>query len=283
MIHTAILPAASGLRAHPYFTLLLVATALGLLQAIRLALPHDLGGAGAAIPDALSRALGIWWLWALLAPLVFAVARRWHPDRVGMGRALVAHLMASSAISMLHSLLYVPLALAVVWPEALPRIGAVWRSNLVGNLFGDVVTYGAFAAAWYAVDFRRAPEPAGSEPAAPEGRAAPGVRQIAVRTSAGLQLVAVSEIVWIEAAGDYATLHCREGQFLATERLTALAGELAPAFLRVHRSALVRVDAIRELRRRTHGDYDVVLTTGTAVRLSRTHRDAVSTALGVKL
>ena len=276
----------------------ITATCIGAIEATKLGLPHSVGGAQVRLSEALIRSIGIWWLWALLTPIVFCVARRWHPERVGLARASAAHVGGAIVVSMSHSLIYVPVMLALVWPELLPELGGVWRRNLVGNVFGDLVTYAGLTAVWYAFDYRRAQRAAElrltvmdtvaavAEPAQvlaprPEG----GVLQrIPVRASGRVILIPVSDVEWIEASGDYAVLHCRDRQHLAAERIASLSTALDPAvFVRVHRSAIVRIDQIRELRPRTHGDYDVVLASGRLVRLSRTYRGAVAASLGVDL
>ena len=271
-----------------------VATCFGVLHAVKLGLPVTLGGAQAQLPEAFLRALGIWWLWALLAPIVFFVARRWHPERVALSRALAAHAAGAVVVSMLHSLIYVPVMLALVWPGLLPNIEAVWQRNLIGNIFGDLVTYGALAAAWYAVDYRRrqralrtasampvvVPRPEVPALDAEHEPPAKWLERITVRSMGRTTIVPVSDIEWIEASGDYAMLHCARRRHLASERISALARLLDPArFLRVHRSAIVRVDCIREVRPRTHGDSDIILVDGRIVRSSRTYRARVQRAL----
>ena len=55
--------------------------------------------------------------------------------------------------------------------------------------------------------------------------------------------------------------------------LTTLASSLDPArFARIHRSAVVNLDRVQEIRREWHGDYDVILTTGQKLRLGRQYR-----------
>ena len=96
---------------------------------------------------------------------------------------------------------------------------------------------------------------------------------IRVRSGRKLELIPLADITWVEGAGDYARIHTEYQEHLASRRLKDLEAELpAEAFLRVHRSALVRLDRIRELRHRSHGDYEVVLDTGQSVRVSRRRR-----------
>ncbi|HUG04139.1 MAG TPA: LytTR family DNA-binding domain-containing protein [Steroidobacteraceae bacterium] len=276
----------------------LTATAVGALHATRLGLPPHLGGAGAGLPEAFIRALGIWWLWALLAPIAFFVAGRWHPERVGLPCALLAHAGGAVLVSMVHSLVYVPVMLTLVWPDLLPQLESVWHRNLIGNISGDLVTYAALAGAWYALDYRRRCAGAPGNSVSPRSHTtnhANGmedsallentgrIRTIVVRACGRVILVSTDDIEWIEASGDYAVLHCRDRQYLANDRLAVLAKKLEPSkFLRVHRSAIVRVDCVCELRPRTHGDLDAILADGTVVRASRTYRSALRQALAAR-
>lgn len=99
----------------------------------------------------------------------------------------------------------------------------------------------------------------------------------------GNRLVAVPirEIRHIEAAGDYATLYTATGQYLSNLGLSQLAQRLDPRyFLRIHRSVLVALDAVRELERDGSGGYYATLEGGHTVRVSRTHADALRPLLG---
>jgi len=85
------------------------------------------------------------------------------------------------------------------------------------------------------------------------------------------------EIAWIEADGDYARVHAGGRSYLLSERMKTLESRLAPAgFLRLHRSAIVNGAHVREVRHRSHGDYDAMLVDGTIVRVSRSRRQALN-------
>ena len=63
--------------------------------------------------------------------------------------------------------------------------------------------------------------------------------------------------------------------------LVALGSCLDPArFARIHRSTIVNLDRVRELRPDPHGDCDVVLENGAAYRLSRLHRARLMASFG---
>jgi two-component system, LytTR family, response regulator len=83
--------------------------------------------------------------------------------------------------------------------------------------------------------------------------------------------IAVSAITWIRAEGDYSRLHVGPASYLVYRTLTELEARLDPsAFLRVHRSAIVRLDQIVEVQPAGSSRYRVTLTDGTALIVSRT-------------
>jgi two-component system LytT family response regulator len=81
------------------------------------------------------------------------------------------------------------------------------------------------------------------------------------------------EVDWIEAAANYVRFHARGGAFLMRGTLAGLERSLDPAhFVRIHRSTIVNLDRVREIRPEWHGDFEVVLTTGRTLRMSRNYR-----------
>ncbi len=82
--------------------------------------------------------------------------------------------------------------------------------------------------------------------------------------------VAIADIIWIKAEGDYARIHTLTRSFLVTRTLTDLEARLDPMqFLRIHRSAIVRTDKIREVAAEGSSRYRVILEDGTALIVSR--------------
>jgi two-component system LytT family response regulator len=89
---------------------------------------------------------------------------------------------------------------------------------------------------------------------------------------------------WVEADGDYVRLHTGKSSHLHRSTLSALEAQLDPAeFVRIHRSTIVRLARIRELQPYFHGEYVVLLADGTKLKLSRSYRDRLQTALGQPL
>jgi two-component system LytT family response regulator len=105
-------------------------------------------------------------------------------------------------------------------------------------------------------------------------------RNFTVRSGVRTVLVPAGEVERIEADGDYATLHCAGKTWLVRERLHTLATQLDPhIFQRVHRSTIVRLDMIAELRALTNRDALLRLRDGSLLRASRTYMPALADAL----
>lgn len=105
-------------------------------------------------------------------------------------------------------------------------------------------------------------------------RATSYVERFSVRVGNRDILVAVREIEWISADGDYATLHLQGRELPLRESLLRLESQLDPnVFARVHRSAIVRIDRICELQTLPNRDALIRLQDGTPVRVSRTYID----------
>ena len=93
-----------------------------------------------------------------------------------------------------------------------------------------------------------------------------------VRVGAKQVFVRTVDISWIEADGDYAVLHAAGKRFMVRESLQRLSNQLDPAeFVRVHRSAIVRISQLSEMRCLSNQDALLRLQDGTPLRASRTY------------
>ncbi len=88
--------------------------------------------------------------------------------------------------------------------------------------------------------------------------------------------LAVADVDWIEAAGNYVRIHTGKSKYLLRETMTNLEHVLDPAKLtRIHRSTIINLERVVEMRPWTRGDYQVILQNGEELLLSRTYRDRV--------
>jgi two-component system LytT family response regulator len=119
---------------------------------------------------------------------------------------------------------------------------------------------------------------AGGPPAGHTGEApAPmPAERLLVDVAQGTRVVWVKDVEWIEAADNYVVVHSADGAGLLREPLKSLEVRLDPLrFARVHRSAIVNLARVRQLRLLRGGDYALTMRSGAVVTLSRTYRDDV--------
>jgi len=93
--------------------------------------------------------------------------------------------------------------------------------------------------------------------------------------------LSVDELDWIEAADYCVKLHVRGHTHLVRQSMQSLEGRLDPQrFFRVHRSALVNLDRVREIQPLFKGEHVVILHDGTRLKLSRNRKDSLEQLLG---
>jgi two-component system, LytTR family, response regulator len=102
-----------------------------------------------------------------------------------------------------------------------------------------------------------------------------------VETRTGRRVIEVSAVEWIRASGNYARLHLPGESVLYRMPLSQLENELDPGhFLRVHRSAMVNLSAVVRVLPLPSGDVELILSSGTTVRMSRRYARAFHDATG---
>ena len=112
-------------------------------------------------------------------------------------------------------------------------------------------------------------------------RADPLADRLLINTDGRLVPVRVADIDWIEAAGNYVRLHVNKSVQMSRDTLSGMEKRLDPArFARIHRSAIVNLDRVKELQAWFSGDFVVLLTTGERLRLSRSFRRAFESRFG---
>lgn len=112
----------------------------------------------------------------------------------------------------------------------------------------------------------------------------PLLERFVVRVGARSVIVPVADVDWIEAADNYACLHVGTARHFIRETMRALDTRLdTQQFARIHRSTIVNLRRVRELKALPSGDYEVLLTSGTKLTLSRSWRDSFEQRLGSPL
>jgi two-component system, LytTR family, response regulator len=103
------------------------------------------------------------------------------------------------------------------------------------------------------------------------------IDRLVIRSGGRVFFLRVEELDWIEAAGNYVRLHAGGEEHLYRETMSRLEASLDPAkFARIHRSAIVNVDKVKELHPLFRGDYSVTLRNGRKLTLHRSYRSRLA-------
>ena len=89
--------------------------------------------------------------------------------------------------------------------------------------------------------------------------------------------VEIDSIEHIEAAGDYMCIYTGDNSLILRETMKDLERRLDPrVFQRVHRSTIVNLNQVRQVKPHTNGECFLVLDSGAQVKVSRSYRDVVA-------
>lgn len=101
-----------------------------------------------------------------------------------------------------------------------------------------------------------------------------------VKEAGRIRFVQASEIDWVSSEGNYVKLHTKETAHLLRDSMDAMESKLNPReFVRLRRSAIVRISRIKELHPLFNGEYEVVLKTGAKISSSRRYRKRLESIL----
>lgn len=197
-----------------------------------------------------------------LAPPVMALARWARPFEAPWRRVVPAHVIGAVVFSVVHVTAMGALrwaayaAVGADYPALLPLLDFPYefRKDLLTYLIVTAVYVG-----WLRLGAVRPPP-------APDAA-------IEVRDGARRYFVPASEVLWVEAAGNYVELHRGPSPLLHRASLTEMERQLRDAgFVRIHRSRLVRRDAIAQVESKPSGDYLVRFADGRELAGSRRYR-----------
>jgi len=110
------------------------------------------------------------------------------------------------------------------------------------------------------------------------------IQRVSVKGDDRIHVIAVDEIEWIEADKRYVQLHLGKRTVLLHESIGNLERRLDPRqFIRIHRSTIVRCNAIKEGQRWIVGSWLIVLAGGAKLEVSRSYRDQVARTISLAL
>jgi two-component system LytT family response regulator len=107
------------------------------------------------------------------------------------------------------------------------------------------------------------------------------VARMAIKNAGEILFLKIAEIDWIEAADYYVCLHVGARTHLLRRSMAEVEAELDAGFCRVHRSAIVNLERVRRMEIAEDGGFDLVLTTGARLSVSRRYRRELQERLEV--
>lgn len=106
--------------------------------------------------------------------------------------------------------------------------------------------------------------------------------RLSLQAGARLRSVPVHAIDSLIASANYVHVHCGHERLVARETLTAIEARLDPSqFVRIHRSRVVRIGAVRDMELLPSGQYLLRLHNGQKLSGGRSYRDRLRKALGI--
>ena len=202
--------------------------------------------------------------WIIIALPMVRLLRRLRPPAVGLPAAIAAVLLLSVPVCALH-MGFLGLSRAAAYALIGETYSYDWSwSQTVYEWRKDVLSVAIFAILSFVVD-RLTAEAATAAPAPPF--------RLEVRDGSRTLWLAPAEIERVEAAGNYVELHTSTGPVLHRATLATVAEQLgAHGFVRIHRSRLVRRDAVTAVMTTPAGDFEARLASGASVAGSRRFR-----------
>src|SRR3954462_6930732 len=98
-------------------------------------------------------------------------------------------------------------------------------------------------------------------------------QRLVIKSGSRMLFLHPEKIEWVEAEKDYVRLHMGKESHLVRETMNSFEKKLeSDRFVRVHRSTIVNLDHVKEMKPLPSGEYDIVMRDGTPLRLSRGYR-----------
>jgi len=157
--------------------------------------------------------------------------------------------------------------------QALARAKEEWRKSRTAEVGTRVEALLAHVRALTRAD---TPAAGAAPPARPEY-----AERIVVKSGGDLHFVKTSDVLWLEAQGDFVKVQTVGQPQLVRETLQSMEQKLdGGRFIRIHRSFLVNVEHIRRVAPALYGDHTVFMSDGSKLRLSRSYRGQLKALTG---
>jgi len=107
------------------------------------------------------------------------------------------------------------------------------------------------------------------------------LERLVIKNGGRVFFLNVQDVFCIESEGNYVRVYDNQKSYLLRETISNLEEQLDPRqFRRIHRSAIVKIDRIKEMQPWFHGEYRVIMENGKQLTLSRNYRSNLQGAVG---
>lgn len=108
------------------------------------------------------------------------------------------------------------------------------------------------------------------------------LQKLAIKQGNKTVLVATDKINYIQSSGVYAEIFTDEGKYVHRESLNSLENQLDPKyFLRVHRSAIININAVKEIVHSDYSEIDARMSDNTLISISKSQKKEFLNKLGL--
>ena len=109
-----------------------------------------------------------------------------------------------------------------------------------------------------------------------EGTASDRSAKLAIKDGSTTTFVAIHDISWIDAAGDYMCVHANNETHIMRTTMSELESKLdSSIFQRIHRSTIVNVEHVKKVSSHINGEFYLTLTGGSSLKMSRSYKHKV--------
>lgn len=100
--------------------------------------------------------------------------------------------------------------------------------------------------------------------------------QLRIKDRGHITIVSISEVEYIDAAGDYMCIHTGDKTHILRETMKVMEKRLDPKyFKRIHRSTIINLNKVKEVRPHSNGECYLLLENGQDLKVSRSYKDVV--------
>jgi len=202
-------------------------------------------------------------VWFLFIPILAILYRRLKNERLD-GFAKTVIFIVSPILIHIFILPFVAVIFSVPFYEGRYDLYKFFSYTLSHDLYKLVIIYASFVLGYkyYSNRIQRIPF----------SESKPALDTIIINNGKGNVVVKVEDIIQITSATPYIFIHLENKKWLYSETLKSICGLLdGDVFVRVHKSTVVNITKVSSFKSRLNGDYDLQLTNGESVRLSRTY------------